>query len=318
MYNFERSYALLSLESMIIMKRRSHLVVLIAIALVPFHSIQAQRLQPRQMDALKSQQDSLKVFAKELILGAEASNRFRADSSFIRGLMRALQIPYSFDFKFDSLTTISIQYPPDSSFRIFTWQLMRDEDYYRHKGVIQMNTKDGKLLRYPLFDVSDFTEKPEDSVRNVQNWIGALYYKIIQTTHNSRPYYTLLGFDDNDMTSTKKWIEVLQFSPKGEPVFGAEAFFTFKDDTTKMADKHRFSLEYKKDGRARMNFDQDLQLIIYDHLISETNEPARKSTLIPDGDYEGFVWKAGKWLHVDKVFDFQLRDGEAPIEKPVY
>jgi hypothetical protein len=72
-------------------------------------------------------------------------------------------------------------------------------------------------------------------------------------------------------------------------------------------------LEYKKDARARVQFDEELDMILLDHLVSESNEPNKKSTLIPDGDYEGFQWKNGQWLHVDKVFDYKLKDGEAPI-----
>jgi hypothetical protein len=57
-------------------------------------------------------------------------------------------------------------------------------------------------------------------------------------------------------------------------------------------------------------------MILYDHLISETNEPKKKYTLIPDGDYEGFQWKNGQWLHIDKVFKQKLEDGQAPIPIP--
>jgi hypothetical protein len=38
--------------------------------------------------------------------------------------------------------------------------------------------------------------------------------------------------------------------------------------------------------------------------------------LIPDGDYEGFEWKNGQWMHIDKVFDFKLKEGEAPVPVP--
>ncbi len=38
---------------------------------------------------------------------------------------------------------------------------------------------------------------------------------------------------------------------------------------------------------------------------------------MPDGDYEGFKWQNGKWVHINKVFDFKLKDGEAPIIDPI-
>jgi len=58
-------------------------------------------------------------------------------------------------------------------------------------------------------------------------------------------------------------------------------------------------------------------MIIYDHLISETEEPAKKETYIPDGDFEGFKWENGQWVHVDKVFNFKLKNGEFPQDATI-
>ena len=66
-----------------------------------------------------------------------------------------------------------------------------------------------------------------------------------------------------------------------------------------------------------VNYVSDLDMILVDHLISETDQPELASTMVPDGDNEGYKWERGKWVHIDKVFTFKLRDGEAPVEKPV-
>ena len=66
-----------------------------------------------------------------------------------------------------------------------------------------------------------------------------------------------------------------------------------------------------------MNYDPDLDMIVFDHLISETDEPEKKNTYIPDGTYEGFKWQNGQWLHVDKIFDFQLQDGQFPTDEKI-
>jgi hypothetical protein len=78
-------------------------------------------------------------------MAEDTEDRLRADSFFTRQLVQALRTPYSFHYGFDSLKTISRLYAPDSSFRIITWQLMKDFSYYRYKGAIQMNTKDGSV-----------------------------------------------------------------------------------------------------------------------------------------------------------------------------
>jgi D-glycero-alpha-D-manno-heptose-7-phosphate kinase len=41
--------------------------------------------------------------------------------------------------------------------------------------------------------------------------MGAVYYKIIGTKHLDQKYYTLLGYDENNIRSNKKIIEVLSF-----------------------------------------------------------------------------------------------------------
>ena len=278
---------------------------------------QAQ-LKKADISFLQNQQDSLSHYAHEMVFDSFAENRFHYDSVFIRTLIKSLKTTYSFQFPFDSLNTISHLYAPDSSFRIFSWQLERDESYYRQEGAIQMKTKDGSLKLFPLFDVSDYTSMPTDSVRTNRNWIGALYYKIVQKEYKGKKYYTLFGYDDNDISSTRKWLEVLTFDANGQPVFGGN-FFDYKDDELKAPQPaDRFLLEYEKDARARLVYDGDLDMIVFDHLISESNEPQKRYTLIPDGDYEGFKWQNGKWVHVDKIFNQALKDGEAPRPQPLF
>ena len=275
--------------------------------------LSAQEITSRDIKELKKKEDSLKLFSDKMINAPEAPERFRADSNFVRGLVRSLKIKNSFYYPFDSLRTISHLYSPDSTFRIFTWQLKKDEYVYLQKGAIQMNTPSGELKLFPLFDFSMYTGKPLDSVRTKDNWIGAIYYRIVMKEHRGKKYYTLLGFDDYAVSSNKKWLEVLTFSQQGEPVFGAPVI-SFKEDTTKKPIQTRFSMEYKKEANTLLNYDPELDMIVFDHLISETEEPEKKNTYIPDGSYEGFKWKDGQWVHVDKVFDFQLQDGQFPVD----
>ena len=267
---------------------------------------------------LKQVEDTLKHYSKEMVTAKDASARFNADSLFIRTFVRALRTAHSFSYPFDSVN-ISKIYAPDSSFRIFTWEVERDESYYKQFGALQMRTKDGSLNLLPLFDASDGLSNPSDSIRNNKNWIGAIYYKIVMKEYKGKKYYTLLGFDDNDFVSTKKWVEVLTFDNNNQPIFGGK-YFDYKEDSIKPAQPaYRFCFEYKKDARARLQYDPELDLIVFDHLISESSEPNKKFTLIPDGDYEGFKWSNGKWVHIENVFEHQnLKDGQAPVPQPFY
>jgi hypothetical protein len=264
---------------------------------------------------LDSKQDSLAQYGRQLVESDDVAVRFRSDSFFTRILMRALKTKHSFHYPFDSLLTISRVYAPDSAFRIFTWQVSKDEDVHRRHGAIQMNTPDGSLVRFPLIDRTRLINNQADTITSNEWWIGAIYYRVLMHEWQQKKIYTLFGYDENSIRSTKKRIEVLRFDQAGNPVFGGP-FFSFAEDTIPKKTQARFWIEYKKNGNARMMYDDELELIIYDHLISESNEPAKKFTYHPDGDYEGFKWIKGQWMHIDKVFNQKLEDGQAPVVNP--
>lgn len=270
-----------------------------------------------QLPSLKIKEDSLATLCNQIVNGRDAATRFRTDSIFTRTLVRTLVTPYSFYYPLDSLQTISRLYAPDSSFRIITWQVIADEGIIRRHGAIQINTPDGHLKLLPLIDRSNIIDHPTDTIAGNDYWIGNIYYRIIYKKVLAKKYYFLLGYDEHTVRSTKKWIDVLSFDAQGKPVFGAPVF-SFAEDRPPHPMQTRFSIEFKKDTRARIQYDEEMDMIIYDHLISESNEPEKNYTLVPDGDYEGFKWKAGRWIHVTKVFNQKLKDGEAPTPTPYY
>ncbi len=289
----------------------------IALLLCLSGPLAAQKIGPGDLKQLRIKEDSLKDYAYYLNTDSLPQDRMVSDSIFTKTLVRALLVRNSFFYPFDSVLGISKRYAPDSSFRIFTWNLSYDDYYHRQRGAIQLRTADGSLKLFPLRDVSEFTERPEDSVRNRSNWIGAVYYNIIRTQYQGRNYYTLFGFDANGAQSSMKWMEVLTFNEKREPVFGGP-FFSYEKDSVPGPTRHRFGIEFKKDVRVLVNYIPDLEMILVDHLISETDQPDLAWTLVPDGDQEGFKWENGKWVHIDKVFTFKLEDGQAPADVPIF
>lgn len=308
------SYVHLLQRQTIFMKGKITIFLLLLAGQVAF----AQPSPKQVSKELEKKEDTLKNFALKMVFSENPAERFRSDSNFVRTFVRALQLPNSFYYPFDSVN-ISKLYAPDSSFRIFTWELKKDEYVILQKGAIQMRTSDGSLKLFRLQDISMFTRRPQDSARSNLNWIGAIYYKIIQKEWQGRKYYTLFGFDDFSVNSNKKWVEVLSFNNMGEPVFGGP-FFSYKNDTgtDKKPTQARISLEYKKEAKAFANYDPELDLIIIDHLISETDEPEKKFTYVPDGDYEAFRWENGQWVHINKLFNQALKDGDFPKEALIY
>ncbi|MEO6405810.1 MAG: hypothetical protein ABIY51_09400 [Ferruginibacter sp.] len=274
----------------------------------------AQRMNATEAQALGRKEDSLKVYAEKIIQGINPSDRLLADSLFTKTFVRALKINHSFSYPFDSLNTISKLYAPDSSFRIYSWQMVINENVIRQHGAIQMRTKDGSLKLIPLIDKSDITIKQADTIANNMGWMGAVYYKIIQTKYLNHNYYTLLGFDENNIRSTKKIIEILDII-NGEPKFGGRLFNINKPGFTNSI--ARYVMEYKKDASPRLTWDEDLNMIVMEHLISQSNEPNKKFTLVGDGDYEAFKWVNGKWSYLSKLYDQVTPEGKPPVPTPL-
>lgn len=267
------------------------------------------------LTSLKKAEDSMGLHAFKIVQGITEIDRLNSDSIFTRMLVRSLKIKNSFAYPFEKLETISKLYAPDSTFRIFTWQMFITDNMIRQHGAIQMKTDDGSLKLFPLIDRSDVIENIEDTIAGNFNWIGAVYYKIVRKKVGNKDVYTLLGYDENNIRSSKKLIEVLTFE-NGSPVFGGR-YFSIPNDKIKAKSPARFVMEYKKEAGPRLTYDKELDLIIMEHLISESNQPNKKFTLIGDGDYEGFKWTAGKWVYISKVFNEVTPEGQAPIPQPI-
>lgn len=271
----------------------------------------------QDVEQFRKHEEELAALSDKIVNDSIENERAKACFDFIPKLVEALKLKNSFDYPFDSLKTISIQYPKDRSFRIFTWQLHRDNGAYRFYGAIQMNSKELEL--FPLFDYSDSLFNPVNEVLTPDTWLGCLYYNIYEVKVKRKKYYTLFGWDGNDLWSTKKVMDILHFED-GKPVFGAPIIeFTDEgEDDAEGDDKetytqNRFIIEYRADVAAMLNYVEQEKMIIYDHLISPDEKTEDLSfTYVPDGTYEGFKFEDGKWQHVDKVFHYAINEFDNP------
>ena len=302
--------------------------------------IVSQTMAKADLHKIKLMQDTLRRLSDKIVYDTVADVRRKACYAFIPKFVSALKLENSFYFPFDSLQAVSKLYPADSSFRIFTWQLFftvpvklaakysktgRDTVFQkpavRYYGVIQMRSKELKM--FPLYDASDTLSYGTEQVLTPQNWWGQLYYNIIQQTVSGKSYYTLFGFEAADPLTRRKIIDVLTFDDKGQPKFGAPLFhFKYEDSTrTKTGDTlSRFFIEYNNDASTVLNYDKDLEMIVFDHVAP----PAEKSkgatfTYVPDGTYEGFKWISNHWQWIEKVFTFAINeDDNPPIPVPLF
>jgi hypothetical protein len=292
-----------------------HRVLSFLIAILFSQILFAQSAIQPDKKFLEKKEDSLKSIALQIIQGRNSEDRFTADSLFTRMFVRALKSKGSFNYPFDSLITISKLTSPDKTFKIFTWQLVVNDNVVRQHGAIQMNTSDGSLQLFPLIDKSGSIKNVSDTIANNFGWVGAVYYKIIQKKAFGKDFYTLLGYDENNLSSDRKIIEVLTFN-EGKPIFGG-GYFSFPDNSINKRGFARYIMEYKKNASPRLTYDPDLDMIVYEHMISETGEPNKKYTYVGDGDYEGLKWVDGKWVHIQKIFSQVTPEGKEPVPLPI-
>jgi len=238
---------------------------------------------------------ALQKMAIQILEDSSSENRYEADSIFTKTFVNTLKTPYSFNFTFDSLKSISQIVSPDKKFKFFSWQIKLDDDTYLQRGAMQLNTPNGQLKLLPFFDKSEKFDAPEAEICNRKKWMGAIYYDVVLTEFKDVKYYTLLGFDEFNKFTSRKIIEVIHFE-NDEPILGGNYFMYTPDETYPDAPVERFVYHYKKGSNAYIKYNRETHQITLSELSSTNNDLKMKSTLVPTGNEVYFLWKNGKWI----------------------
>jgi len=278
------------------------------------HSQRSSNLTSSQRGDILLIEKKMQRVGAQFLSDTSQNVRLKGTRDFVKLLVDALKVENSFQYRFDSIPYLATIIPEDSSFRIFTFQVMLNNYTFRHYGAIQLNRKNIKLI--PLRDYSDtFPTTPQYPITS-NNWLGAVYYKIISKKIGERTIYFLFGFDQNDVLSDKKYIEAMWLEKDsiarfGMPVFEKTTVDSIAPKPRKLGDPpsrpeppiiktktyHRYVLEYRKNASVSLKYDKSKDLIIHDHtppLDGKTNDIG--FIKVPDGTYEGLQWKKNKWV----------------------
>ena len=265
-------------------------------------------------------EDSLKLLSVRIQKAENDSVRLFFNSQFHETLYQSLLLNGSFNYPFDSLTTISKLISPDKKFRIYNWNLPKGDGTNTYFGFIQLNPKKKlKCSVYELFDRSDSIPKPEITILNNRFWFGSLYYKIIVTTFNKQKFYTLLGWDGLNLQLLQKIIDVLLFDKTDQPQFGAKIFRNYGGDSLcrvlfKYSSSASMILTYddqyltknKKWDSSQKKFESEREkarMIVCDELIPlDSQFEGQFEYYVPSSEvYNGFVFKNGYWYFYKNV-----------------
>ena len=229
----------------------------------------SKKLSAESVERIHAAEDTLAILAYAVVNDSIEQERFAACRSLITALVRTLKVENSYKYRFERLRSISILAPPDSSFRIFTWQLYVNDSTYRYYGAIQRNQRDLKL--FPLIDRSEeMDELPVYDAISPDKWYGSLYYALRQFDTREGRKYLLMGYDAHTFFERRKVVDVLSFGKDGVPVFGAYVFAAAdKEKTTIPIEKfQRLFLEYSAEATVKLNGDDQYKMLMMDHMAT--------------------------------------------------
>lgn len=259
-----------------------------------------EKIDSLSLDSLRDYEIRLGGLGYSMVRDFDEEVRITSGRNFIRQFGRALRIPNSYYYPFDSLKNLMVIYSPDELFRIFTWNVATNDETFRYFGVIQMNPeKTAKLNKkeelyqsfYPLIDRSDSIADFFFTTVDANKWFGASYYKIVKTSFAKKDYYTLLGWDGAGPATNKKIADVLWFN-NGKPNFGAPIF-----DLNKKRRYYRMVFEFNNQATIGLRYDEKRKYLIYENIVPD--KPSNAGFIehyYPDGTFDYLIWKNGIWL----------------------
>jgi hypothetical protein len=196
----------------------------------------------------------------------------------------------------------------DESTVILTYQVDEGVHPWYYGGYIIVDDKATKLNQNATLDGDSAYQS-----YSAEDWYGALYYNMLPIKGN-KDSYLLFGYQFSKEFEKTKLIEVLTIDDQGIS-FGKDLFITRVEDGRDDI-KQRFLLEYSSDTNVSLNYNESIDMIIFDHTMPRMGQQAGQgNTFVPDGTYEGYQFDKGSFVYVEKIFDHIYES--APRPEPV-
>lgn len=260
---------------------------------------------------LEQYEEILAILGPTIISQQSDSLRSIYNEKFEYFVYKALSNPDSFDFPFTQVISLSCQTSKDKKLRLYTWVYPYENGEYFYHGFIQYR-HDGEMELLPLVDMSDELEDVRFSLLKPEEWYGCLYYEIVTRKWNDKVYYTLLGWDGNNIQTTKRIVEILTIEEDGSLQFGAPIFDVTEDENensynlpfeqlTETEIPHRLIYEYMSASEFRLEYYRAKDFIIVNHLNRLDDDKSNfmeyhgKKITFNALNFEEGIWK----LHID-------------------
>ena len=270
------------------------------IVLLPFLGV-AQELP----GLFSSEIDSLNKYGKEIIESSTDEQKAAANIKFKAILEEVLANNASFDADFSKVEKISVL--KAHQLKIYNWTLPHTDGTYTYFAFTQFKTSDEKVIVTELIDKSAELDKLETKTFTANTWFGALYYEIIHDKKIGEDYYTVLGWDGNNLMTNKKVIDVIVVDNKGNIKLGAPIFKMEKRT------QRRVIFEYAKMATMSLKYHKNQKKIIFNQLDPENSKlKGVYEYYVPNQKYlDALILSKGKWIIEKNTEDAKLEKSKS-------
>jgi len=204
-------------------------------------------------DVMQAYQNSMQPLLDKIVNSPTDNERYNANELFVQLFEEALTVDESFFWKWDFGKTVSVLTSSDREFRIITWPVVRDNGEYECFGFVQSyNPKSERYDVYALYDKSDEIISPNEVLLEPENWLGSVYQELVETKHEGKTYYTLIGWTGVNALVQRKVIEPIAFrTNSSKPQFGQALFRREKN-------LRRVVLTYSSRAAVNVRFDEQV------------------------------------------------------------
>jgi len=272
------------------------------IAILVFWLTFVSSLHAQKDTALQSRVNRLAYNAIRITYSPIQEIRKYAAASLYDSLEEILSLEQSYLLSFDSFKNVSVLASDDDRVKIFTWNYISDSGYFTVYGCLLLNPKYHQEYFYAL---KPFTKAIDTNyqVLNANNWYPALYYDIFQYKYKRKCYYLLTGFNGTNPWLDERLVEILHIDKRDGPQFGLPVFFGVKE---REKPKSRLVFKYATEATMVCRVEKKDKVLVVSHLVPvRWQRHGDFEYYAPDGTYDVFRYKKGKWQRFDMPMNFQ-------------
>jgi len=266
--------------------------------ILPFLSVYILLLMPHPACGITLQEGEMNLatlFQRMADYQDDREKGILADTISLR-MGELLQLPGSFEYPFDRLNRMGKITSPGRNIRIYTWNVPWTDGTTTCFGYLQYKPENKKINLVKLTDRSADMPEPGESILSPDNWYGMLVYDIVEMKHDNMIYYTLLGYDNQDLFRSCKMTDVLYFNEHSEPVFGKPIFHYQKKYAC------RILFRYSAKVQMSLKWNEKLKMIVFDHLVpANSSYTGQYHYYGPDLSFDALRFENGIWEWVENV-----------------